>query len=187
MGSIPGSGKFAGGGHGNPLQYSCLENSMDRGAWQAMVHRITKSLTTEASKHTHIHTAITYYTLCQHKKSMILGFLSLVSISKQNLSPLHSVAWTSSLELYWWFPLFQSLFGFILILSITISDFPFPKNKRKIPSLCMHNHTHIFYLSFQSPTMCKIYCFTLCSESSCIIKCPQINSCLCIKIFMSIL
>ena len=37
-GSIPGSGKFPGGGHGNPLQYSCLENPRDRGAWWAMVH-----------------------------------------------------------------------------------------------------------------------------------------------------
>ena len=35
MGSIPGLGRFLGQGHGNPLQYSCLENSMDRGAWQA--------------------------------------------------------------------------------------------------------------------------------------------------------
>ena len=35
MGSIPGSGRSPGGGHGNPLQYSCLENSMDRGAWWA--------------------------------------------------------------------------------------------------------------------------------------------------------
>ena len=37
-GSIPGSGRSPGGGHGNPLQYSCLENSMDRGAWKATVH-----------------------------------------------------------------------------------------------------------------------------------------------------
>ena len=35
---IPGSGRFTGGGHGNPFQYSCLENFMDRGAWQAIVH-----------------------------------------------------------------------------------------------------------------------------------------------------
>ena len=33
VGSIPGSGRFPGGGHGNPFQYSCLENPMDRGAW----------------------------------------------------------------------------------------------------------------------------------------------------------
>ena len=37
-GSIPGSGICPGGGHGNPLQYSCLENSMNRGAWWATVH-----------------------------------------------------------------------------------------------------------------------------------------------------
>ena len=36
--SIPGSGRYPGGGCGNPLQYSCLENPMDRGAWQATVH-----------------------------------------------------------------------------------------------------------------------------------------------------
>ena len=39
MGSIPGLGRSREGGHGNPLQYSCLENPMDRGAWQAIVHR----------------------------------------------------------------------------------------------------------------------------------------------------
>ena len=43
MGSIPGSGRFLGGGHSNLFQYSCLENLMDRGAWQPMVHRVTKS------------------------------------------------------------------------------------------------------------------------------------------------
>ena len=42
-GSIPGS--FSGGGHGNPLQYSCLENTMDREAWQATVHSVAKSWT----------------------------------------------------------------------------------------------------------------------------------------------
>ena len=41
MGLIPGSGRFPGVGNGNPLQYSCLENSMDRGAWQATVHTVT--------------------------------------------------------------------------------------------------------------------------------------------------
>ena len=42
-GSDPGLGRSPGGGHGNPLQYSCLENPIDRGAWRAMVHRVTKS------------------------------------------------------------------------------------------------------------------------------------------------
>ena len=41
--SIPGSGRSRGGDHGNPLQYSCLENPMDRGAWRAAVHRVAKS------------------------------------------------------------------------------------------------------------------------------------------------
>ena len=41
----PGSGRSPGGGHGNPLQYSCLENSMDERAWWAIVHRATKSQT----------------------------------------------------------------------------------------------------------------------------------------------
>ena len=45
MGSIPGLGRCPGGGHGNPLQYSCLENPIDRGAWWAIVHRVTKSWT----------------------------------------------------------------------------------------------------------------------------------------------
>ena len=45
MGSIPGSGIFSGEGHGNPLQYSCLENPMDRGAWWPTVHRVVKSWT----------------------------------------------------------------------------------------------------------------------------------------------
>ena len=45
VGSIPGSGRSPGEGHGNPLQYSCLENPMDRGAWQAIVHRVAKSWT----------------------------------------------------------------------------------------------------------------------------------------------
>ena len=44
-GSVPGWGRSPGGGDGNPLQYSCLENSMDRGASRATVHGVTKSRT----------------------------------------------------------------------------------------------------------------------------------------------
>ena len=44
-GSIPGLGRSPGGGHGNPLQYSYLENPMDRGAWWATVHGVPKSWT----------------------------------------------------------------------------------------------------------------------------------------------
>ena len=45
LGLIPGSGRSPGEGNGNPLQYSCLENSMDKGAWWATVHGVTKSRT----------------------------------------------------------------------------------------------------------------------------------------------
>ena len=45
LGLIPDLGRSFGGGHGNPLQYSCLENSMDRGAWQATDHGIAKNWT----------------------------------------------------------------------------------------------------------------------------------------------
>ena len=44
-GSIPGSGRSPGGGHSNPLQYSCLENPMNGGAWWAIVRGVTKSQT----------------------------------------------------------------------------------------------------------------------------------------------
>ena len=54
LGLIPGSGRSAGGGHGYPLQCSCLENPMDRGAWKASVLRVTKSWTRQClSTHTH--------------------------------------------------------------------------------------------------------------------------------------
>ena len=45
LGSIPGLGRSPGGGHGNPLQYSCLENPMDRGAWRATVCGVTECRT----------------------------------------------------------------------------------------------------------------------------------------------
>ena len=55
MGSIPGSRRSPGGGHGNQLQYSCLENPMDRGAWQDIVHRVTQSRTQLKRLSTHAH------------------------------------------------------------------------------------------------------------------------------------
>ena len=55
-GLIPGSGRFPGGRHGNPLQYSCLESPRDRGAWRATVHRVTKSWTRLKRLSTHAFT-----------------------------------------------------------------------------------------------------------------------------------
>ena len=50
-GLIPGAGRSPGEGKSNPLQYSCLENSMDRGAWQVTVHRVAKSQTQLSNYH----------------------------------------------------------------------------------------------------------------------------------------
>ena len=52
-GSVPGLGRYPGGGNGNPLQYSCLENPMDIRAWQTIVHRVAKTWT--RLKHTTIY------------------------------------------------------------------------------------------------------------------------------------
>ena len=54
MGSIPGSERSPGGGHGNPLPYSCLENPMEKGAWWATVHGVTKNWTQLKRLSTHI-------------------------------------------------------------------------------------------------------------------------------------
>ena len=56
-GSIPGWGRSPGGGHGSPVQYSCLENPMDRGACWATVQRVTVSQT-QLSTHAHMHTLL---------------------------------------------------------------------------------------------------------------------------------
>ena len=48
-GSVLGSGRSPGGGHGNPLQYSCLENPINRGAWQTTVHTVAESDMTEVT------------------------------------------------------------------------------------------------------------------------------------------
>ena len=67
--SIPGSGRFPGGGNGNPLQYSCLENPMDRGAWWATVHRVTKSQIWLNQQHTH--TCTWFYELLLFEELLI--------------------------------------------------------------------------------------------------------------------
>ena len=54
-GPIPGSGRSPGEGNGNPLQYSFLENPMDRGAWSTTIHGVTDSDKTEQLTHTHTH------------------------------------------------------------------------------------------------------------------------------------
>ena len=76
VGSIPGSGRSPEGGHGNPLQYSCLENPMNRGAWQATVHSISNSQTQlkQSDMHARMHTyvCIKYYEFLWRKYGLIL-------------------------------------------------------------------------------------------------------------------
>ena len=60
--SVPGSGRSPGGAHGNPLQYSCLENLMNRGASWATVHRVTKSHTRLKRLTTYTHVLLIFYT-----------------------------------------------------------------------------------------------------------------------------
>ena len=73
VGLIPGLGRSLGGGHGNPLQYSCLENSMDRGAWRATVHGVAKSQT-RLSDWTELCTISV--TWAKKKTSLSLSFIS---------------------------------------------------------------------------------------------------------------
>ena len=83
VGSIPGLGRSSGGGHGNPLQYSCLENAMDRGAWQAhTVHRVAVSDATEASYHAcmHMHTHTHTRTYTYKKSTLLYLFILFLSI-----------------------------------------------------------------------------------------------------------
>ena len=74
MGSVPGSGRSLGEGHGNPPQDSCLENPVDRGAWWATVHRVAESDMTEATSHTCMsHTNPVLWGVFVHPK--ILAFI----------------------------------------------------------------------------------------------------------------
>ena len=73
LGSIPGSGRSPGEGNGNPLQYSCLENPMDRGAWWAIVHRVAKSRT--QLKQLSMHIGVSRQWLLSHQGSMIANKL----------------------------------------------------------------------------------------------------------------
>ena len=88
-GLIPRSGRYPGGSHGNPLQYSCLENPRDRGAWQATVHGVTELDTTEGlSTHTHTHTWLLLNALAGRMAfkdlSLPADFFELVSYGLKN-------------------------------------------------------------------------------------------------------
>ena len=69
MGSVSGLGRSPGEGNDNPLQYSCLGNPKDRGAWQATVHRVKKE--SDTTEHTHTHTQA-------HRQNSKMAFIILV-------------------------------------------------------------------------------------------------------------
>ena len=86
-GSVVRSGaeRSPGGGHGNPLQYSCLENAMDRGAWWATVHRFPESQKTEATERTHAY----YKVLCNFSfDNIMMRIRKLKRLSESGFSKL---------------------------------------------------------------------------------------------------
>ena len=121
LSSIPGLGRSPGGGHDNPLQFSGLQSTMDRGAWQATVHGITNSRTwlsgfhfhtfffhnwlrvwmpptpptiTYTHTHTHTHTQLLLFFLSPGKKTWLISGLSLASVSGSLWT--HSLTWSGS-------------------------------------------------------------------------------------------
>jgi len=79
---IPGLGRSPGERNGNPFQYSCLENPMDRGAWWAIVHGVTKAGTTEQLIHTHpqaIYKGSLLSLPCQHLLSLVFLIIAILT------------------------------------------------------------------------------------------------------------
>ena len=91
LGSIPRSGWFPGGGHANPLQYSCLKNPMDRGAWRATDHRDATSQTQLKWLSMHARRAISEY-----KPNLVFTFCCLLMFVCIFLQPIQTVSWQDS-------------------------------------------------------------------------------------------
>ena len=85
MGSVPGLGKFPGGGNGNPLQYSCLENPKDKGAWYAIAHRVAKSRTWLKRPSTHAKLILIINFLNNYKKCAFSYCLRTARRSNQSI------------------------------------------------------------------------------------------------------
>ena len=96
--SIPGLGRSPGEGNDNPLQYSCLENPMDRGAWWAIIHGDTKSQTRLSSSRTAMHNVeVTIVTIFQSAVSGVEYIYSLVQLFPPPISRLFSYSETGTL------------------------------------------------------------------------------------------
>jgi len=108
VGSIPGLGRSAGESHGNPLWYSCLENSTDRGVWRATVHRVAKSWTRLKRLSTHA---------CA---SFVIGFQTWVSPVLQVDSLLSEPQGKHCVWLY--YNLFSDSFMFIILYTLLLQS-----------------------------------------------------------------
>ena len=120
-GSIPGSGRCPKVGNDNPLQYSCLENSMEWGAWQVTVHGIAKSRTQLEYTHTEDHddNDSPYLTSLKHIAILLSGVYYYPAKSKGTVQSLVNKA--SALNLYFFFLLsFLSFIGVQLINNVVI-------------------------------------------------------------------
>ena len=90
MGSTPGSGRSPGGGNGNPLQYSCLENPIDRGTWRTTVHEVTVGQDWSDLAHTHC------MCLGEHQAQSWALWLRLVTLQSPNI-PILTCHWSSNI------------------------------------------------------------------------------------------
>ena len=94
-GSVPGWGRSPGGGHGNPFRYSCLENLMDRGAWRATVHRVTRSwtrlkrLSTQHTQHQKELSGLA------HRQDVFLVHYCSLGLTISSAQSLYSVDWVN--------------------------------------------------------------------------------------------
>ena len=119
-GLIPGSGRSPEGGNGNSLQYSCWDNSMDRGVWQATIHRIAESRndwSNWAHTNTHAHTTKHWEALkCPINIMWIFLFLFHGYLSTNSILGKYKLI-SSFMENYWlfllidWSPLYHTRFG----------------------------------------------------------------------------
>ena len=91
---VPGSGRFPRGGHGNPLQDSCLENLMDRGAWQAIVHRVAKSQTQLKQLGMHAEDTLKLY----QKITQVMVAQSVKNLPAMQETPVRSLGWEDPLK-----------------------------------------------------------------------------------------
>ena len=103
LGSVPGSGSAPGEGNGNPFHYSCLENPMDKGTWQTVIHRVTQSQT-QLNTHTHTHTHRAEFNPNRGGKKQVLfvhviqGLFYYQKESNSVLSPSQYLHWSQPID-----------------------------------------------------------------------------------------